>query len=93
MEEKQILGKCPKCGGDIVETKKAYSCENWRDASGGCKFAIWKTIAQRPITPSDARVLLEEGKTMKLDGFRSKAGNPFRAALMIDEEFKVRFVF
>ena len=36
----KVLGKCPLCGGDVVETPKAYGCSNWK--SNGCKFAIWK---------------------------------------------------
>ena len=38
--------------------------------------------------------LLEEGKTREvLSGFRSKAGKPFRARLVLNEEGKVEFDF
>ena len=30
------LGKCPKCNGDVVESMKAFSCNN------NCGFIIWK---------------------------------------------------
>ena len=35
--KKESLGKCPRCGGSVVELKKGFVCEN-RD----CGFAIWK---------------------------------------------------
>ncbi|NOZ83942.1 MAG: hypothetical protein GXP60_03905 [Epsilonproteobacteria bacterium] len=31
MSDNEILGKCPECGGDVVESKKAYGCSNWRE--------------------------------------------------------------
>lgn len=83
---------CPKCGGDIVETEKAYSCSNWRDADGGCKFVVWKKIASREISQEEAKTLIENGETEQLDGFVSKAGKSFSAKLVI-EDGKVVFKF
>ena len=41
-----------------------------------------------------ARQLIEEGKTREvLSGFRSRAGKPFRARLVLSEEGKVEFDF
>ncbi len=31
----EALGKCPKCGGNIIEKSKTYSCENE-------DFVLWK---------------------------------------------------
>ena len=92
-KETQVLGKCPCCGGDIVENERAYGCVNWRTQDGGCKFRIWKTIAKRPITPSEAKALLEDGETEVLDGFVSKSDNPFSAKLVLNEENAVVFKF
>ena len=36
----EILGKCPLCGGDIVENKKAFSCINTIDHD--CIMTLWK---------------------------------------------------
>lgn len=33
---KEVLGKCPGCGGNVTESMKAFSCEN------NCGFIIWK---------------------------------------------------
>lgn len=86
------LGKCPLCGGDVIEGKRAYGCRNWRAQDGGCKFAIWKTIAKKHITSVQARQLLEEGKTPRLRGFVSSKGKNFSAALVL-QGGKIQFDF
>jgi len=84
------LGSCPKCGAPVVETKKAYGCSAWKD---GCKFAIWKNVSGKRVTEVQARQLLERGRTGQLKGFKSKAGKPYAAALVLDGEHKVRLDF
>lgn len=87
-KELQSLGKCPICGKPVLENKKGYGCSGWRE---GCKFVIWKEIAGKKITSGQAKKLLERGKTDKIKGFKSKAGNSFDAVLKFNEEFKVVF--
>ena len=86
------LGTCPLCQeGSVRETPKAYGCSRWRE---GCSFTIWKRIAGKTITSTQARQLLARKKTRKLKGFKSKkTGKKFDAALALDESLKVRFVF
>ncbi len=74
------FGQCPVCAGDIVEGKKAWGCSNWKN---GCRFVVWKTIAQKEITPEIAQQLLASGETETLTGFTSKAGKSFDAKLKI----------
>ena len=93
------LGPCPRCGdetGEIIkENSRAYGCTSWKSREEtGCGFVIWKRVAGRTVTPELARQLLEEGKTKEVvSGFRSKAGKPFRARLVLNEEGKVEFDF
>src|SRR5689334_21455043 len=97
--ERVELGPCPRCGaetGEIIkENSKAYGCTSWKSREEtGCGFVIWKRVAGRTITPEIARQLLEEGKTKDvISGFRSRAGKPFRARLVLNEEGKVEFDF
>jgi DNA topoisomerase III len=97
--ERVELGLCPRCGaetGEIIrENSRAYGCTSWKSREeAGCGFVIWKRVAGRTITPEVARQLLEEGKTKEvLSGFRSKAGKPFRARLVLNGEGKVEFDF
>lgn len=83
------LGACPLCTAPVVEGQKSFSCSRWKE---GCKFTIWKAIAEKSITASTARVLLRDGKTSLLKGFKSKAGKPFEARLKLADG-KVEFEF
>ncbi|MBA3423852.1 MAG: DNA topoisomerase III [Rubrobacter sp.] len=87
----EALGACPKCGAMVVETKKAFGCSAWKES--GCKFAVWKTVAGKRVSEAQAKQLLTKGRTGKLKGFKSKAGKPFEAALVLDAESKVRLEF
>lgn len=97
--ERVELGLCPKCGaetGEIIkENSRAYGCTSWKSREEpGCGFVIWKRVAGRTLTPEVARQLLEDGKTREvLSGFRSRAGKPFRARLILKEDGKVEFEF
>src|SRR5881396_448322 len=97
--ERVELGPCPRCGaetGEIIkENSKAYGCTSWKSREeAGCGFVIWKRVAGRTLTPEVARQLLDEGKTKEvISGFRSRAGKPFRARLVLNEEGKVEFDF
>jgi len=83
------LGPCPLCGSDVTEQDKSYSCSGWRS---GCKFAIWKTIAGKRISPRTAQALLRRGRSQVLKGFKSKSGRAFDARLKLDQG-EVRFDF
>ena len=34
---REIIGKFPRCGGSVTESKKGFFCEN-----DGCQFGLWK---------------------------------------------------
>ncbi|MBV8078829.1 MAG: DNA topoisomerase 3 [Actinobacteria bacterium] len=93
------LGLCPRCGaetGEIIkENSRAYGCTSWKSKEEtGCGYVIWKKVAGRTLTPEIARQLIEEGRTREvLSGFRSRAGKPFRARLILTPEGKVEFDF
>lgn len=88
-KDEKALGTCPLCGSDVVVSDKAYGCANWRQ---GCKFVIWKTIAQKKISQKLAKLLLQKGETEVVEGFQSKAGKPFKAKLKLVNG-KVKFEF
>ena len=85
----ESAGKCPLCDGDVVRTKFGYGCSNFRN---GCKFSVSKTICQRTISISNIRMLLQTGRTSKIQGFVSKNGKSFDAYLKLDNG-KVVFDF
>lgn len=82
-------GMCPLCGGRVVKGKYGYGCMNYKE---GCKFHISGVICKRVISLNNAKMLLETGKTTKIQGFTSKTGKPFDAVLKM-ESGKVVFDF
>ena len=84
-----VVGKCPLCGNTVVKGKYGYGCLGYKE---GCKFRIGSFICKRSISLSNARLLLETGKTAEIQGFISKAGKPFNARLKLDGD-KVVFDF
>lgn len=42
--ERVVLGKCPRCGEEVVERSKGWGCTSWKSIKeAGCGYAIWKT--------------------------------------------------
>ena len=85
------LGTCPSCKkGQIVEYPKSYGCTEFKN---GCKFGIWKEIANKKITHKNVEDLITKGRTSLIKGFKGKSGNDFEAYLVLDNELKTTFEF
>jgi DNA topoisomerase-3 len=90
---KTEIGKCPKCGGKVLDTEAGYLCERSQSKVKPCKFKIAKTILEQPIDAPQAAKILRAGKSDLLKEFISKAGKPFPAFLVMDKKGKVSFDF
>ncbi|MTV47438.1 DNA topoisomerase III [Heliobacillus mobilis] len=77
------LGVCPRCGGQIVENRKAYACSNWKNLN--CPITIWKTFRGKKISEKTALALLQKGKSPRLR-FYSKEKKPYPAIITFDRE-------
>ena len=77
-----LVGPCPICGKDVIRGKYGYGCMGYKD---GCKFRLGSFICKRPISISNARLLLQTGKTSEIQGFTSKNGKLFNARLKIED--------
>lgn len=89
---------CPNCGGVVKENYRRYTCTGKTGAEDGCGFSFGKTPAGRTFEAAEVEQFLRERKIGPLDGFRSKAGWPFTAEMVIkfDEEsknYKLEFDF
>ncbi len=73
-------------GHPMVETLRNYQTD---DAS----ITLRKVIAGRLLEPLEAKELLEKRLIGPLQGFRSKAGWPFAAALKLNDAGETEFVF
>lgn len=87
--DKTIIGHCPICGKDIIESSKSFYCSGYKE---GCKFSIWKNIAGKKLTNTNIKQLLENGITTEIKGFKSKSGKQFNAKLQIIDG-KIEFIF
>ncbi|PXX44560.1 DNA topoisomerase-3 [Hungatella effluvii] len=82
-EEKPILGKCPRCGGDVYEGKKNYYCGN-RD----CAFVMWKNDRffeerKTAFTPKIAAALLKSGKANVKKLYSPKTGKTYDGTVLL----------
>lgn len=82
----EVLGKCPRCGRDVVENAKNYGCTGFME---GCGFTIWKEQKQRflakvKFTKTDVKRFLA-GRPTKKSRLIDRKGNEFKAQLIMDE--------
>jgi len=89
---------CPHCGGGGKENYRRYTCTGKDGASEGCGFSFGKSPAGRTFEPDESELLLKDKKIGPLDGFRSKAGWPFVAEIVLkysedDKNWKLEFDF
>lgn len=82
---KKIGAVCPVCGGDIITTPFGYGCAKYQKDKTGCNFVIGK-IAEKELTPEQAKELLTEGRTETLRGFKGKTGKKFDACLVLTKD-------
>jgi len=99
---REVLGKCPRCGGDVVEGKMGYGCLNYK---AGCKFVIWKKpklpmMEKVTVSKSNVKTWLSgkwkpdaehpgihiSGKGVLYKKLTSKAGKPFEGRIYLTNE-------
>lgn len=81
--------QCPKCKhGTMQFFGKVVRCSNKE-----CGMPVFKQVAGKLLTDADITDLLTKGKTRTLNGFISKQGKSFSAAIAFDENFNTKFVF
>ena len=76
--EKEVIGKCPKCGKNVYESEKSFYCEGYK-AEPKCNFALWKNNKffedkGKKITKTIAKSLLSKSK-VSVKGFKKKDGS------------------
>ena len=93
-----LASPCPNCGGIVKENYRRYTCTGKTGTEDGCGFSFGKTPAGRTFEVAEVEQFLRDRKIGPLEGFRSKAGWPFTAEMVIkfDEEtknYKLEFDF
>lgn len=85
-----VVGKCPRCGKDVVEGKKSFFCEGYYDKPP-CGFALWKndrffTGKRKELTKKIAASLLKNGRVALTGLFSEKKGVFYDAAVALDDD-------
>ncbi len=90
---------CPNCGGVVKENYRRYACTGKSgEGSDACGFSFGKTPAGRTFEPAEVEDFLAHKKIGPLEGFRSKAGWPFTAEIVLkyneeEKNWKLEFDF
>ena len=89
---------CPKCGGQVKENYRRYACAGADGQGEGCGFSFGKTPAGRAFEQAEVEDFLAHKKIGPLEGFRSKAGWPFTAEIVLkfneeEQNWKLEFDF
>ncbi|WP_270247044.1 type IA DNA topoisomerase [Coprococcus sp. AM11-30B] len=97
---KAVVGKCPKCGKDVVKTGTIYACSSiknekqedgtWKEVSG-CGFKLFGFCTKK-FTEKQAASLLD-GKAVSLRGCKSKAGKTFDCKVVLQKDGSVEPIF
>ena len=83
---RDVVGKCPRCGGDVTESKKGYFCE-----SNACRFGLWRdnkflTAKKITLTKRMAATLLKNGHIPVKGIFSEKTGKSYDATLVMTDD-------
>lgn len=85
-QPKEAIGVCPRCGGQVLDTPKAFSCE-----TKDCGFVLWKnsrffTAKRKQLTKQVAAALLKEGR-VKLKGcYSEKHGTTYDTTVVLEDD-------
>ncbi|MGE7939868.1 DNA topoisomerase 3 [Bacillus paramycoides] len=90
MKSKDTIGKCPKCGKDVVSRKTFYGCSGYKE---GCKFSIPGEYLTKKISEANAKKLLEGKKTGLIKKMKGKSGKEFDGHLKLTESGRLDLEF
>lgn len=81
--ERRVIGICPACGSEVVETAKGWFCAN-----KNCRFALWKENRffqkiGKQMTESIAEKLVKEGKVLLKRCRSERTGKYYDAVIRV----------
>ncbi|QJD98541.1 DNA topoisomerase I (plasmid) [Mucilaginibacter robiniae] len=91
-ENKELQTSCPKCGKRVHVSSKAFICEGYIQ-NKACDLYIGRNVAGVMLSENDAEVLLNGSSTDFRTDFISQQNKEFGAKIILDEDFKTKFVF
>ena len=92
----EVVGKCPRCGGEIAEMQKGFFCQD-----KSCNFAIWKNnnwwaAKRKQPTKAIVAALLKDGRAHVAGLYSEKSGKTYDATVVLEDtgqyvNFKLEF--
>ena len=85
---REVVGKCPRCGGEVAEMQKGFFCQNQ-----SCKFAIWKNskwweMKRKQPTKAIVTALLKDGRAHVSGLYSEKSGKTYNATVILEDDGK-----
>ena len=89
---REVVGKCPRCGGEVAELQKGFVWQN-----DSCKFAIWKNNkwwAAKKKQPTKAVVsaLLNDGCVRVTGLYSEKTGKTYDATVVLEDDGQLSLI-
>ena len=90
--DRDVIGKCPRCGGNVTESKLGFFCEH-----SDCRFGLWKdnrffSSKRVALNKKVAIALLADGKVHMDKLYSEKTGKEYSAdIILVDNGETVRF--
>lgn len=81
-----VVGKCPRCGAEVTESKSGYFCERRT-----CKFGLWRdnrflTAKKISLTKKMVTSLLKDGRTYASGIYSEKTGKTYDAFIVLEDD-------
>lgn len=81
-----VIGKCPRCGSPVTESKKGFFCEK-----NDCKFALWRdnrflTAKKLNLSTKMATTLLKDGKAYASGIYSERTGKCYDAYITLTDD-------
>lgn len=100
-EDREEIGKCPRCGKPVYEGKKSFYCSGYKDEPP-CAFSLWKENPyfkrkRKELTKSIAAALLKDGRVKMTGLYSEKKGGTYDATIVMEDtgdryvNFKLEF--
>ena len=85
---REVVGKCPRCGGEVAEMQKGFFCQN-----KSCNFAIWKNskwwaMKRKQPTKAIVTALLKNGRAHVSGLYSEKTGKTYDATVVLEDDGK-----
>lgn len=82
---RDVIGRCPRCGSEVTESKKGFFCENTQ-----CRFGMWRDnkfwkSKHVTLTKAQASEMLQGMRVHMKDLYSEKTGRTYDAYVKLDD--------